>query len=1241
MIFFWVLAVLESIADIFTILFPEALLSDIMILEVILLILAFVLSEIIISKFYHTVNSDKPNDSLRRDVELLDLNKENEEFMWEDANNKNSNTRLVFLILNDPDQAIKFAKFCSINSENKDLKVDCFRYLALMHKLDSDSIREIMEMTYKEVSLSKRQLLCDLQYEVISIRHDSDILEQFINHLTDIMNECREVYFRIIDMISMDQPDNIELELIHYYQLCKKFEKHAQVYSIIILNSRKLAHSLSSFYTQYKADANLAMAWRSAAESPEMAEDSNGNYKFRNSKKFSSKSFEVQAAQSFSNQLHCQKIKSLGVRSFLFFLFIFIAVVSTISIYRITPSKFTVIALGYSANISQSMKSLLLNPANTIFNMSTRVLSNCSSEYAAKMSNISDLKQIENFHTFISNISNQIYQYNLAQNNKENLLKVWASTSDYLLKNLTLHAAESSLATVFESITSCKCSNTSVKIINVASELYNSTIYSIRDLYEELYTNLNKVVDDYTFIYLVYAIVVITILAVLLIVIGFISITRRNVERKYFWSSLIEIDSVSLSELRKRLLNGRGLMNEIKTNEVSKFEFDNMLGSDEIDGSVDSSDILSEADISVYKPINELAAYERPINRSRRVIKWLNGTAAYLVFSILFFAIFGASVGTYERPIKFYFDRMIYFDMVTSTVVQAASKTQETVNEAILDFTNVVISSESTESNTVNVSNEFVEKIINNNFYYNESKIHQNDIQRLNVLLNQGKELIHYIYGNITAFYESNYSNITLLELSSELAYIDLNYTVGNISLVLENRINKYIFLYKVYLIGSRVSSAGLSVLFIFYLVFRLFLYHIEFNGYKNMLLIIPTTSKQAITMAIDLFNGSSKESKYNEVSLSRHIIKQSLNSILMVSSTGIIQDMNTSAISLLDCKKEDVIQQDIRNILTDVNENVPLQLTYSQIFDRIDDGTFDLTLLSSYNSIPKSPITEIENSLMIRTPRGVLKLISCKILKISNIKMWGDTMSYAFILRDITEYSKNETELRDAQNRVDSLLTKIMPKVIATRLMSKTESEDIISQVDKAVIIFIGIHDFISWCSTRGHEEIMQILDVIFSKFDKKIAKYPTLVKIKMINGVYMAAAGLFNEVSSRTPVHEAVEFCLDCGKWCMKRIGKGGMPIHLNIGVNYDGPIISGVLGREKPFFDVWGDAVNVSARLETSSYIDTIQMLPHTYHALPEGIYPARERHDVFLKGKGTTNTFYIPIPDADESNFRTIH
>ena len=84
-------------------------------------------------------------------------------------------------------------------------------------------------------------------------------------------------------------------------------------------------------------------------------------------------------------------------------------------------------------------------------------------------------------------------------------------------------------------------------------------------------------------------------------------------------------------------------------------------------------------------------------------------------------------------------------------------------------------------------------------------------------------------------------------------------------------------------------------------------------------------------------------------------------------------------------------------------------------------------------------------------------------------------------------------------------------------------------------------------------------------------------------------------------------------------------GRAVPLRIGLAV-GPVVAGVVGARKFFYDVWGDAVNVAARMETTDVEGRIQVPQDVYDRLKDR-FVFEERGDIDVKGKGVMHTWYL--------------
>ena len=80
----------------------------------------------------------------------------------------------------------------------------------------------------------------------------------------------------------------------------------------------------------------------------------------------------------------------------------------------------------------------------------------------------------------------------------------------------------------------------------------------------------------------------------------------------------------------------------------------------------------------------------------------------------------------------------------------------------------------------------------------------------------------------------------------------------------------------------------------------------------------------------------------------------------------------------------------------------------------------------------------------------------------------------------------------------------------------------------------------------------------------------------------------------------------------------------MHVRIGIA-SGPVVAGVVGTRKFFYDVWGDTVNTASRMESTGEPGKIQMTARTHALLVHG-FVLEERGVVEVKGKGPMRTWF---------------
>jgi class 3 adenylate cyclase len=216
--------------------------------------------------------------------------------------------------------------------------------------------------------------------------------------------------------------------------------------------------------------------------------------------------------------------------------------------------------------------------------------------------------------------------------------------------------------------------------------------------------------------------------------------------------------------------------------------------------------------------------------------------------------------------------------------------------------------------------------------------------------------------------------------------------------------------------------------------------------------------------------------------------------------------------------------------------------------------------------------------------------------------------------LRDVERTYSAEIERQ--QRRADELLHAILPGPAVTEL---TDTQTVIPRrYENVVVLFADVVGFTRFCDTHEPEVVVRNLDLLARAFEALTATH-RLEKIKTMGDAILATGGLLLE--NEDPVMAAV----DCARATLE-VGRGlPTPWGLRVGIHI-GPVVAGIVGQQKFTFDLWGDTVNVAARLGTLGTEPAIHLSADAWRQVDDRV-DATSLGPVRLKGRGEMGVYRV--------------
>ena len=218
----------------------------------------------------------------------------------------------------------------------------------------------------------------------------------------------------------------------------------------------------------------------------------------------------------------------------------------------------------------------------------------------------------------------------------------------------------------------------------------------------------------------------------------------------------------------------------------------------------------------------------------------------------------------------------------------------------------------------------------------------------------------------------------------------------------------------------------------------------------------------------------------------------------------------------------------------------------------------------------------------------------------------------------------KTKKIIEDEKDRSEKLLLNILPHETAEELKEKGSATP--KHYDMVSVLFTDFKGFTTIAEKLTPQQLVEELNQCFMEFDKIIDRN-NLEKIKTIGDAYMCAGGIpvANETNPVDIVKAGLEIKAYMEKLKSDRESQGKDYWELRIGI-HTGPVIAGVVGKNKFAYDIWGDAVNTASRMESSGIPGQVNISGTTYELIKDH-FNCNHRGKIQAKNKGEIDMYIV--------------
>lgn len=273
-----------------------------------------------------------------------------------------------------------------------------------------------------------------------------------------------------------------------------------------------------------------------------------------------------------------------------------------------------------------------------------------------------------------------------------------------------------------------------------------------------------------------------------------------------------------------------------------------------------------------------------------------------------------------------------------------------------------------------------------------------------------------------------------------------------------------------------------------------------------------------------------------------------------------------------------------------------------------------------------KEKLLERKNSLSFANEfennKGAKKWKQSSVTPVFDI--YGVVQNFIVTESDITKIKNVEKHIQTEKDKSDKLLLNIFPEEIAEELKSKGKVTPRFYR--STSVLFADIQNFTKKAENLTPKELVQVLQAYFLRFDDAVVKY-FVEKIKVIGDSLLCVGGipLKNNSHPFDTILLGLELQQIMKDIVHEQIGTDTSDWNLRVGI-HTGPLVAGVVGKQKIAYDIWGDSVNIAKRIESACLPGMVNISSETYRHVKD-YFVCENRGKILAKHKGHIDMYFV--------------